>query len=48
MLVINGPRDTGGRTILIARNGHIITCVFIQLNSSKDQKILYAQENEFL
>ena len=23
-----------------ARNGHVITCVFIQLNSNKDQKIL--------
>ena len=25
----------------ITRNGHIITCVFIQLNSNKDQRILY-------
>ena len=30
------------------RNGHIITCVFIQLNSDKDQRILYAQANEFM
>ena len=30
------------------RNGHIITCVFIQLNSNKDQRILYAQVNEFM
>ena len=32
----------------IARNGHIITCMFIQLNSDKDQKILYTQANEFI
>ena len=30
------------------RNGHIITCVFIQLNSNKDQKILYTQVNELI
>ena len=32
----------------IARNGHIITCVFIQLNSNNDQKILYTQANELI
>ena len=30
------------------RNGHIIMCVFIQLNSNKDQRILYAQANKFM
>ena len=30
------------------RNGHVITCVFIQLNSNKDQRIVYAQANEFI
>ena len=35
----------------IARNCHIITvcmCVFIQLNSNKDHKILYIQANEII
>ena len=31
-----------------ARNGHIIMCLIILLNSNKDQKILYAQINEFI
>ena len=31
-----------------ARNGHIIMCEFIQLNSNKVQKILYTQANEFI
>ena len=31
-----------------ARNGHIITCAFIQFNSNKDQMILYTQANQFI
>ena len=31
-----------------ARNGYIITRVFFQLNSNKDQKIFYTQANEFI
>ena len=31
-----------------ARNGHIITCVFILLNYNETQKILYTQANQFI
>ena len=31
-----------------ARNGHIVTCVFILLNYNKIQKILYTQVNQFI
>ena len=31
-----------------ARNGHIITCVFIFMNYNEIQKILYTQVNQFI
>ena len=31
-----------------ARNGHIITCVFILMNYNEVQKILYTQANQFV